>query len=103
MGPMKTYPCVMTIAGSDSSGGAGIQADLKAMAATGSYATTVITALTAQNTQGVQDIYAVPPSFVDAQMEAVFSDIEVKAVKIGMLFNQAIIETVAAVLKKHKV
>ncbi len=93
----------MTIAGSDSSGGAGIQADIKAISATGGYAASTITALTAQNTQGVQAICAVPPSFVAAQMEAVFSDIEVQAVKIGMLFNQEIIEAVSTVLERYTV
>ncbi len=99
----KTYPCVLTIAGSDSSGGAGIQADIKTIAATGGYAVSAITALTAQNTQGVQAIYAVPASFVAAQVEAVFADIEVNAVKLGALLSQEVIETVVALLKKHRV
>ena len=79
----------VTIAGSDSSGGAGIQADLKTFAALGVYGASVITALTAQNTQGVNAIYDVPPGFIGAQIDAVFSDLAVDAVKIGMLFRPA--------------
>ncbi len=82
----------LTIAGSDSSGGAGIQADLKTFAALGVYGASVITALTAQNTQGVAAIYDVPPDFVAAQIDAVFSDLAVGAVKIGMLFRPATVE-----------
>ncbi len=77
----------VTIAGSDSSGGAGIQADLKTFAALGVYGASVITALTAQNTKGVTGIHDVPPEFVTAQIDAVFSDLNVGAVKIGMLSN----------------
>ncbi len=99
----KTYPCVLTIAGADPSGGAGIQADIKTIAATGGYAVSAITALTAQNTQGVQAIYAVPASFVAAQVEAIFSDIEVHSIKLGALLSEEVIETVAALLKKHRV
>src|SRR5215470_16999428 len=91
----------VTIAGSDSSGGAGIQADLKTFSALGVYGATVITALTAQNTHGVTAIHDVPPQFVDAQMDAVFSDLKVNAVKIGMLSRPAVIETVAAGLDRH--
>src|SRR3954467_12530354 len=80
-----TIPVALTIAGSDSSGGAGIQADLKTFAAFGVYGASVITALTAQNTQGVTGIHPVPPDFVAAQMDAVFGDLDVKAVKIGMV------------------
>src|SRR5882724_846088 len=80
-----TTPIALTIAGSDCSGGAGIQADLKTFAALGVYGASVITALTAQNTQGVTGIHIVPPGFVAAQMDAVFSDLKVDAVKIGML------------------
>jgi hydroxymethylpyrimidine/phosphomethylpyrimidine kinase len=98
---MKT-PIAVTIAGSDSSGGAGIQADLKTFAALGVYGATVITALTAQNTRGVSAIHDVPPDFITAQMDAVFSDLSVGAVKIGMLSQPATIEAVAAGLGRHK-
>ncbi|MBY0612188.1 MAG: bifunctional hydroxymethylpyrimidine kinase/phosphomethylpyrimidine kinase [Beijerinckiaceae bacterium] len=86
----------LTIAGSDSGGGAGIQADLKSFSANGVYGASVLTALTAQNTQGVQGVFDVPPPFVLEQMRSVFTDMSVGAVKIGMLSNAAIIETVAA-------
>jgi hydroxymethylpyrimidine/phosphomethylpyrimidine kinase len=91
----------LTIAGSDSGGGAGIQADLKTFSALGVYGATVITALTAQNTVGVQAIYDVPPAFVAAQMDSVFSDLTITAVKIGMLSRPPVIETVAAGLRRH--
>jgi hydroxymethylpyrimidine/phosphomethylpyrimidine kinase len=91
----------VTIAGSDSSGGAGIQADLKTFAALGVYGAAVITALTAQNTQGVTAIHDVPGAFVAAQMDAVFSDLAVNAVKIGMLSRAEVIEAVAAGLDRH--
>lgn len=97
---MKTYHRVLTIAGSDSGGGAGIQADLKTFAANGCYGMSVITALTAQNTTGVTGIHAVPVAFVAAQIEAVLSDIGADAVKIGMLFSPQLIRTVADSLKK---
>lgn len=84
----------LTIAGSDSGGGAGVQADLKTFSALGVYGTSVITALTAQNTQGVTAIHDVPPNFVLAQMDAVLSDIGVDAIKIGMLSNAVIIQAV---------
>jgi hypothetical protein len=80
-----TVPIALTIAGSDSSGGAGIQADLKTFAAFGVYGASVITALTAQNTRGVSGIHPVPADFVTAQLDAVFDDLDVKAVKIGMV------------------
>lgn len=91
----------LTIAGSDSGGGAGIQADLKAFSALGVYGASVITALTAQNTRGVQGIHDVPADFVAAQMDSVFSDLAVDAVKIGMLSQPAVIEAVAAGLARH--
>lgn len=91
----------LTIAGSDSSGGAGIQADLKTFAAHQVYGASVIVALTAQNTKGVSAIHAVPRDFVAKQMDAVFEDLDVGAVKIGMLATAELIETVAAGLKKH--
>lgn len=92
----------LTIAGSDSSGGAGIQADLKTFSALGVYGASVITALTAQNTQGVSAVHGTPPEFVSAQMDAVFSDLQVNAVKIGMLHSAPVIEAVAAGLKAHQ-
>ncbi len=95
-----TIPIALTIAGSDSSGGAGIQADLKTFAALGVYGASVITALTAQNTRGVSGIHPVPPAFVAAQMDAVFDDLDVKAVKIGMVAQLATIETIAAALAR---
>ena len=96
------YYKVLTIAGSDSSGGAGIQADLKTFAAIGCYGMSVITALTAQNTRGVIGIHAVPPSFAAQQIEAVLTDIGADAVKIGMLYSAELIEAVAEALKKHE-
>lgn len=90
----------LTIAGSDSGGGAGIQADLKTFSALGAYGMSVITALTAQNTQGVQAVHAVPPAFISAQCQAVFSDIRVDAVKIGMLSDSDIITAVAAAIRQ---
>ncbi len=98
-----TVPRCLTIAGSDSGGGAGIQADLKAFAAAGCHGSSAIVALTAQNTAGVADVLEVPPAFVRAQLEAVFSDIGADAAKTGMLFSAAIIETVAAFLAGHPV
>src|SRR5262245_60462986 len=92
----------LTIAGSASSGGAGIQADLKTFAALGVYGASVITALTAQNTQGVRGIHDVPADFIRAQIDAVFSDLDVRAVKIGMLSRIAGIEAVAQGLAAHR-
>jgi hydroxymethylpyrimidine/phosphomethylpyrimidine kinase len=91
---------VLTIAGSDSSGGAGIQADLKTISALGCYGMSVVTAITAQNTQAVRAVYPVPPSFVEEQLEAVLSDMGADAVKIGMLHSAEIIEAVARQLKR---
>jgi len=91
----------VTIAGSDSGGGAGIQADLKTFSALGVYGASVITALTAQNTRGVQGIHDVPPAFIAQEIDSVFSDLAVAAVKIGMLSQPAVIETVAAGLARH--
>ena len=99
--PVAT-PIALTIAGSDSSGGAGIQADLKTFAALGVYGASVITALTAQNTQGVSAIHEVPAQVVTAQIDAVFSDLAVNAVKIGMLARADIIEAVAAGLDRWR-
>ena len=92
----------LTIAGSDSSGGAGIQADLKTFAALGVYGASAITALTAQNTTGVTGIHAVPAAFVTAQIDAVFSDLEVGAVKIGMVAQAASIDAIASALARWK-
>jgi hydroxymethylpyrimidine/phosphomethylpyrimidine kinase len=91
----------VTIAGSDSGGGAGIQADLKTFSALGVYGASVITALTAQNTKGVAGIHDVPPDFIAEQIDAVFSDLAVGAVKIGMLSRPAAIDAVAAGLDRH--
>ena len=93
----------MTIASSDSGGGAGIQADLKAFAAAGCHGMSAIVALTAQNTVGVTAIHELPPEFVTAQLEAVFDDIGVDAAKTGMLFSARLIETVADFLDAHPV
>lgn len=90
----------LTIAGSDSGGGAGIQADLKTFSALGAYGMSVITALTAQNTQGVHAVHPVPADFIQAQCDAVFSDIRVDAVKIGMLAQTEIIHAVATALRQ---
>jgi hydroxymethylpyrimidine/phosphomethylpyrimidine kinase len=95
-----TTPIALTIAGSDSSGGAGIQADLKTFAALGVYGASVITALTAQNTAGVSAIHQVPPEFVTAQMDAVFSDLSIGAVKIGMVAQTGTIEAIEAGLTR---
>ena len=92
---------VLTIAGSDSGGGAGIQADLKTFSALGVYGASVIAALTAQNTRAVTAIHDVPPEFVVAQLDAVFDDIEIAAVKIGMLSSPRVIEAVADGLCRH--
>ena len=92
----------LTIAGSDSSGGAGIQADLKTFAALGVYGASVITALTAQNTTGVFGIHDVPPEFVAQQIDAVFSDLTIGAVKIGMLTRADVIATVAYGLDRYQ-
>jgi hydroxymethylpyrimidine/phosphomethylpyrimidine kinase len=97
----RTYCRVLTIAGSDSGGGAGIQADLKTISAIGCYGMSVITALTAQNTKGVTGIHAVPPAFAAEQMSAVFTDIGADAVKIGMLYSAELIEVVAKQLQAH--
>lgn len=94
-------PIAVTIAGSDSGGGAGIQADLKTFSALGVYGASVITALTAQNTLGVTGIHDVPPAFITAQIDAVFSDLAVDAVKIGMLSRPEAIEAVAKGLDGH--
>ena len=92
---------VLSIAGSDSGGGAGIQADLKTFSALGCYGMTAITALTAQNTLGVSGIHAVPAAFVRAQIDAVVQDIGVDAVKIGMLHTPEVVDVVADAIERH--
>ena len=96
------YPRVLTIAGSDSGGGAGIQADLKTVAALGCYGMSAITALTAQNTLGVRAIHAVPPDFLRAQIDAVVEDIGVDAVKVGMLHSAEVVGCVARAIDAHR-
>lgn len=100
---MNTVAKAMTIAGSDSGGGAGIQADLKTFAALGVYGTSVLTAVTAQNTLGVTAIHEIPTEVIAAQIEAVITDIGVGAVKTGMLASNSIIECVASQLRRHSV
>jgi hydroxymethylpyrimidine/phosphomethylpyrimidine kinase len=100
---VEIVPRALTIASSDSGGGAGIQADLKAFAAAGCHGMSAIVALTAQNTVGVTAIHELPPDFVTAQLEAVFDDIGVDAAKTGMLFSARLIEAVAAFLEHHRV
>ncbi len=91
----------LTIAGTDPSGGAGIQADLKTFSALGAYGCSVITALVAQNTCGVQSVYRIEPDFVAAQLDSVFSDVRIDTTKIGMLAETDIVEAVAAVSYTH--
>ena len=102
MNQSKSYPKVLSIAGSDSSGGAGIQADLKTFSALGVYGATAITAITAQNTQGVNSQFALEPQMVYDQIAAVMDDIEPSVVKIGMLSNTAIVEAVAKALHDYR-
>src|SRR5437870_13760377 len=94
---------VLTIAGSDSGGGAGIQADIKAMSANGVFAMSVITAITAQNTEEVTEVFELPTSIIAAQIDAVFDDLEVAAVKTGMLSSTEIVKSVAKMLRPQKV
>ena len=100
--PTQRYARVLSIAGSDSGGGAGIQADLKTFAALGCYGMTAITALTAQNTLGVSGIHGVPPAFLKAQIQAVVEDIGVDAVKLGMLHAPEVVEVVAWAIDHYK-
>lgn len=102
-GGTRRYHRVLSIAGSDCGGGAGIQADLKTFAANGCYGMSVITALTAQNTTGVSGIHAVPPRFAVEQLDAIYSDIGSDAVKIGMLYSAELIEAVAERLRRYRV
>ncbi|NLJ81598.1 MAG: bifunctional hydroxymethylpyrimidine kinase/phosphomethylpyrimidine kinase [Bacteroidales bacterium] len=99
---MKTYPIVLSVAGSDSSGGAGIQADLKTFSALGTFGTTAITTITAQNTLGVKAIQSVNSDVFQLQLEAVMSDFSVAAVKVGMLHSTEIVEILVSALKKYK-
>lgn len=102
MNTIFRYPTALTIAGSDSGGGAGIQADIKTFSALGVFATSVITAVTAQNTLGVCGIQAISPEIVQSQLEAVLDDIPVDAIKIGMLQNQDIVEVVSQTIDKYQ-
>lgn len=99
---MKKYHSVLTIAGSDCSGGAGIQADIKAISALGGYAASAITAITVQNTLGVTGIHPVPASYVKAQIEAVMTDIKPSAVKIGMINDVEIVKAIAESIKEYR-
>ncbi|MGO4912149.1 bifunctional hydroxymethylpyrimidine kinase/phosphomethylpyrimidine kinase [Leeuwenhoekiella sp. W20_SRS_FM14] len=96
-----TYPSVLSIAGFDGSGGAGLQADLKTISALGCYATTVLTALPVQNTTGVKSIFSIPVSVVDEQLASIFDDILPSAVKIGMVHTPQLVETIARYLNQH--
>ena len=98
---MSRPPVALTIAGSDPSGGAGIQADLKTFSALGAYGTTVITALTAQNTQGVFGVHVVPAEFVVQQLETLVADVRLDTIKIGMLANAGIVDAVGQFLSRH--
>lgn len=100
--PRPAVPVVLSIAGSDSGGGAGVQADIKTCAALGAYCTTAITALTAQNTCGVQEVHVPPPSFLSAQLNSVMSDIHVDVVKTGMLPDAASVRIVARFVREHR-
>lgn len=97
----KIYPTALTIAGSDSGGGAGIQADLKTFSALGVYGASVITAVTAQNTIGVQAIHPIPASIIEAQAKSVCSDLSIHSLKIGMLHSVDTIESVASIIRKY--
>lgn len=99
---MDHFPKAMTIAGSDSGGGAGIQADLKTFTVLGCYGSSAITALTAQNTQGVQGIHPIPPSFLKEQIQSVFEDIGTDALKIGMLHSKEVIRVVKESIEKYR-
>ena len=100
--PQPRYVRVLSIAGSDSGGGAGIQADLKTFSALGCYGMTAITAITAQNTLGVTGIHGVPPDMLRAQIDAVAQDIGVDAVKIGMLASPEVVRVVAQAIRTHR-
>ena len=99
---MKTYPCILTIAGSDCSGGAGIQADIKTISALGAYAASAITSITVQNTCGVSNIFPIPAQTVKAQIEAVMTDIRPEAVKIGMVSDPKIVAAIAQSIRRFQ-
>ncbi|TAL85403.1 MAG: bifunctional hydroxymethylpyrimidine kinase/phosphomethylpyrimidine kinase [Rhodanobacter sp.] len=100
--PLQRVPVALSIAGSDSSGGAGIQADLKTFSALGVYGATVLTAVTAQSTRGISAVHIIPPQIVSAQLEAVFDDLDIRAVKLGMLADAATVEAVVAGLIRYR-
>lgn len=100
---MKQYKTVLTIAGSDSGGGAGVQADIKTISACGCYASSAITAVTVQNTLGVSAVHAVPVEIIEQQIDAVLSDIGADAVKIGMLHSEEVVRCVAKMLKRYNI
>ena len=100
---MKKYKTVLTIAGSDSGGGAGIQADIKTISAMGCYAASALTAVTVQNTLGVQTVHPVPLDILEGQIDAVLSDIGADAVKIGMLYSEEAVELVARMIEKYSI
>ncbi|MDV6168783.1 bifunctional hydroxymethylpyrimidine kinase/phosphomethylpyrimidine kinase [Flavobacterium sp. DG1-102-2] len=102
MKKMYTYPSLLTVAGTDPTGGAGIQADLKTFAALGCYGMSVVTALVAQNTCGVREIHSIPPDFVRAQLLAVLEDIRPDAIKIGMVHSVELVNVIADVLKEYQ-
>ncbi|MDM8339080.1 bifunctional hydroxymethylpyrimidine kinase/phosphomethylpyrimidine kinase [Mediterranea massiliensis] len=95
------HPSVLSIAGSDCSGGAGIQADIKAISALGGYAASAITAVTSQNTLGVQGIFPLPPEVVEGQIRSVMDDLHVRAVKIGMVHDAALVRAIAGCLRRY--
>lgn len=99
---MRQPEVILTIAGSDSSGGAGIQADIKTISALGGYAASAITAITAQNTMGVQDVFPLPPSQLKAQLEAVFEDLAPRSVKIGMVYDAPSVRVIAGMLDRYR-
>ncbi|MBR5832082.1 MAG: bifunctional hydroxymethylpyrimidine kinase/phosphomethylpyrimidine kinase, partial [Bacteroidales bacterium] len=99
----KRYYRVLTIAGSDSGGGAGIQADIKTISAMGCYATSAITAVTVQNTLGVKAVHPVPLDILEGQIDAVLSDIGTDAIKIGMLYSLEVVNIVANMIEKYQV
>lgn len=99
---MLHYPCILTIAGSDCSGGAGIQADIKAISALGAYAASAITAITVQNTCGVSDIHPIPAQYVKGQIDAVMTDIRPQAIKIGMINDVEIVKVIVDAIRKYK-
>ncbi|WP_458526645.1 bifunctional hydroxymethylpyrimidine kinase/phosphomethylpyrimidine kinase [Onishia taeanensis] len=99
---VPSIPHVLTIAGSDPSGGAGLQADLKTFSALGAYATSVVTALTAQSTRGVTGVYPVPAPVIAEQLATLLDDVRIDAVKIGMVADREVAETIATALKRHR-